>query len=62
MGRDSVGIKQSFHRGHVRPLENTDIYISIYNSTKISYEVAINIILWLGGSLHMRYYIKSSQH
>ena len=28
------GVKCPFHRGHLRPLENTDIYILIYNSSK----------------------------
>ena len=35
-----VGVEQPFQRGHLRPLENTDIYIMIHNSSKISYEAA----------------------
>ena len=35
--REIVGKTQSsFHRGHLRPLENTDIYIMIHNSSKIT--------------------------
>ena len=37
-----------FHRGHLRPLENTDIFTMIHNISKISYEVALKIILWWG--------------
>jgi hypothetical protein len=33
-------IKWPFHRGYLTPLENTDIYITIHNSSKNhSYEV-----------------------
>lgn len=35
-----------FPRGHLRPPENTGIYIMIHNSNKISYET--KTILWLG--------------
>jgi hypothetical protein len=28
------GVKQSFHRGHLRPRENTDIYIMVHNSSE----------------------------
>ena len=41
------GIKQPIHRSHLRSLENTDIYIMVHNSSKISYEIATKIILWL---------------
>ena len=30
-----LGVKGPFHRGHLKPLENTDIYITIHNSGKI---------------------------
>lgn len=36
--------------GHLRPLENTDIYIMIHNSDNHSYEVERKGILWLGVS------------
>ena len=40
---------QPFHKGHLRPLENTDIYIMIHNrGENHSYEEAIKITLWLG--------------
>ena len=29
------GIERPFHSGHVRPLENTDIYTMIHNSSKL---------------------------
>lgn len=38
-------VKQYFHRGLLRPLENTDIHIMIHNSINYSYKVAINMIL-----------------
>jgi hypothetical protein len=31
-----LGVEQSFHRGHLRLSENTDSYIIIHNSSKIS--------------------------
>ena len=31
------GVKCPFHGGHLRPLENTDIYIIIYNSSKTTF-------------------------
>ena len=31
-----LGVEQPFHRGHLRPSENTDIYIMIHNSSKIT--------------------------
>ena len=50
MGHDPFGgVKQRLHRSHLRPLENIDIYIMIQNSSKIHYEVATEIILWLAG-------------
>ena len=41
-----------FHRNCLRPPENTDIYVTIHNSSKkkYSYEVAMKIVLWLGVS------------
>ena len=42
-------IKGTFHSYHLRPSENTDIEIIIYKYQKNSYEVRMNIILWLGG-------------
>jgi len=40
-----LGVKRSFHRGHLRPSENTDVYLIIYNSREImKYN---EIILWL---------------
>lgn len=30
------GTKQPFHRGRLRPPENTDVYIIIYNNSKIT--------------------------
>jgi hypothetical protein len=30
-----LGIKLPFYRGHLKPLENTDIYIIINNRSKI---------------------------
>ena len=42
-------IEWSFHSGWPRPLENTDIYIAIQNSSKnYSYEIETKIISWLG--------------
>ena len=29
-------VKRPFHRGSLRPSENTDIYITIYNNSKIT--------------------------
>ena len=29
------GIKQPSHKGHLRLLENTDIYVTIHNSCKV---------------------------
>lgn len=40
-------VKQPLHRGLLRPLESIDIYM-ITNSSKISYKVAVKIILWVG--------------
>lgn len=36
-------------RVHLRPSENTDIYITVHNRSKISHEVAVKIIfrLWV---------------
>lgn len=31
-----LGIKQLFHRGYLRLLENTDIYVTIHNTSKIT--------------------------
>jgi hypothetical protein len=45
------GIDQSFHRGHLKLLGNTDIYITIHKSSKITTtEVLTKIILWLEGT------------
>ena len=30
-------VKQFLHRGHLKPLENTDIYITTHNSSKITF-------------------------
>lgn len=30
-----LGVKQLFHRGHLRPFENTDVNITIRDSSKI---------------------------
>lgn len=30
------GVEQPFHRGHLKPLENTDIYVTIHSSSKIT--------------------------
>jgi hypothetical protein len=58
----SWGVEPFSQRGHMRPLEISDIYITIHNSSKIkSYEVATKIILWLGGHHKMRIYIRGSQ-
>jgi hypothetical protein len=39
-----------FHRGDLRLLENTDIYIMIHVLEQhYSYEIATRIILWWGG-------------
>lgn len=32
----SLGIEQSFYRGHLRPSENTEIYITLHNCSKIT--------------------------
>jgi hypothetical protein len=29
-------VEQTFHKDHLKPLENTDIYITIHNSSKIT--------------------------
>lgn len=38
-----LGVKQPIHKGHLRPLKNTDMYNTIQNS-KISYEAAMKMI------------------
>jgi hypothetical protein len=52
-------IEHPFHRGPLRPLENTDTYIMIYNSGKnYSYEVVTKITLWLGSAHHKKTVLK----
>lgn len=34
--RIPFGVKGSFHRGHLRSLENTDIYVMTHNSSNIT--------------------------
>lgn len=41
-----------FHRAHLRPLETTDICITVHNSSKISYKVATDILSWVGRGPH----------
>ena len=36
VGRDPSGIERPFHRGHLRPPENTDNYFTIRKSSKIT--------------------------
>ena len=55
------GIKQPIHRGHLRSLENTDIYIMVHNSSKISYEIATNNFMD-GAHYNMRLCIRQLQH
>jgi hypothetical protein len=43
-----LGVEQPIHGGCRRPSENTHICIRIHNSSKISYEGVMKIILWLG--------------
>ena len=40
-----VNAEWPFHWGHLRPSENTEIYIMIHNSSKISYEVATSFMV-----------------
>ena len=54
------GSNDHFHSGCLRPLENTDIYTTIHNSSKTSYEVAMKVILWLGHNIKNR--VKGLQH
>lgn len=44
-----------FHRGHLRPLENVDIYIIIHNSRKLQYKIAVK---FYGGHHNLRNYVK----
>lgn len=45
---DSLGLKRPFHRGFLKPSGNTDVYSMIHKSSKVSYDVPMKIILWLG--------------
>lgn len=58
-GLDPLGVKRLFHKGCLRPLESTDVYIMIHNRSKITiYEAAMKMILWLRVHHGMRYWIK----
>jgi hypothetical protein len=46
-GSKPVGLNKPFSKSCLRPLENSDIYIT-HDSSKISYEVITKITLWLG--------------
>jgi hypothetical protein len=48
--------------GHLRPLENTDIYIMIHNSDKITLTSSNGNNFMVGGHYNMRNCIKGSQH
>lgn len=54
-----VPVGRNPFRGCLRPLENTDVYITINNS-KISYEVGIETMV--GGHHDMKNCIEGSQH
>lgn len=57
MGWDPQVIEWPFHRAHLRPLENTEIYITIHDN----YEIATKVIY--GWSRHnVRNCVKMSQH
>lgn len=45
-------VKGSFHRGCLKPLVNTDIYIMTNNNTKMSYEVSMKIMYGWGSAQH----------
>ena len=52
-------VKGPFNMSHLRPLENTDVYITINNS-KISYEVGIETMV--GGHHDMKNCINGLQY
>lgn len=53
MGR-LFGNLTTFSRESTKTIKkNTDIYIVIHNSSKISYEIARKIIVWVGGGHHV---------
>jgi hypothetical protein len=51
---------QNFHRDHLRPSENTDIYVMIHKSSKISHKIATNNVIF-GGHHNIKNCIKGSQ-
>jgi hypothetical protein len=50
-----LGVEQPFPKSRLRP-GTTQIYIIIHNSSKISYEIATKISLWLGSPQHEELY------
>lgn len=36
VGHNPLGVEHPFHRGHLQPLRNTNIYIMIHNSSNIA--------------------------
>jgi hypothetical protein len=55
------GIERPFHSGHVRPLENTDIYTTVHNSRKIAVRGSKKSNFIVGGHHNMRNFIKMLQ-
>lgn len=47
-GCDPFPLGTSFHRGCLKLLENTDIYITIQNQQNYSYEGTTKVTLWVG--------------
>lgn len=51
-----LGVEWPFHKGHLKPLENTDTYITVHNSNKWQLWNTNEVILWLGSSHHEELY------